>query len=122
MIKKFKPLVIIQHFLLIMMCIIAIFPIYWMLISSFKNESEIFTASFIPLKPTIENYIYAFSEMPIIKMMFNSFLISIMMTALQLITSILAGYALVRWKFKGSFLVYSLLSLSWFILYLAYHG
>jgi len=110
--RKVRLINVIQHLLLIIMCIIAIFPIYWMIISSFKNESEIFTASFIPLKPTIENYVYAFSEMPIVRMMFNSFIIAILMTALQLITSLLAGYALVRWKFKGSFFIYTLLSLS----------
>lgn len=112
---KEKLLRVIQHLLLIMMCIIAIFPIYWMIISSFKNESEIFTSSFIPLKPTLENYVYAFTEMPIVRMMFNSFVIAILMTSFQLISSILAGYALVRWKFKGSFLIYSLISLTWLI-------
>jgi multiple sugar transport system permease protein len=97
------------------MCFIAIFPFYWMVISSFKNESEIFTASFIPLKPTLENYVYAFSNMPIVKMMFNSFVIAILMTASQLISSLLAGYALVRWQFKGKILIYTLLSLTWLI-------
>jgi sn-glycerol 3-phosphate transport system permease protein len=117
--KKGTVMTFVQHFLLILMCIIAIFPLYWMVISSFKDEAEIFTASFIPLKPTIENYIYAFSEMPIIRMMVNSFIIAILMMGIQLFTSLLAGYALVRWKFKGSFLIYTLLSLSWLIPYQA---
>jgi len=115
MIRQKKFLSVIQHLLLIIMCIIAIFPLYWMINSSFKNDSEIFTASFIPLKPTIANYVYAFSSMPIIRMMFNSFSIAILMTALQLITSLLAGYALVRWKFRGRSFIYTVFSLSWLI-------
>ncbi|MDQ0188092.1 hypothetical protein ACFOST_23440 [Cytobacillus kochii] len=50
--KRIKSVTVLQHFLLIMMSIIAIFPLYWMIISSFKNESEIFTSSFIPQAPT----------------------------------------------------------------------
>lgn len=113
--KRSLPSKIIQHGLLSIMCLIAIFPLYWMLISSFKNESEIFTASIFPLKPTWNNYAYVFAEMPIFRMMFNSFGVAILMTSLQLITSLLAAYALVRWRFRGKLLIFSLLSLTWLI-------
>ncbi|MGN8648042.1 carbohydrate ABC transporter permease [Gracilibacillus sp. HCP3S3_G5_1] len=105
----------IQHLLLITISFIAVFPLYWMIISSFKNESEIYTASLIPLDPTFTNYIYAFQEMPIVRMMMNSFVVAILLTVLQLTTSILMSYALVRWKVKGSFFIYTILSLSWLI-------
>lgn len=113
--KRIKSVTVLQHFLLIMMSIIAIFPLYWMIISSFKNESEIFTSSFIPQAPTWQNYLYAFAEMPIIQMLFNSFVVATLMTILQLSTSLLAGYALVRWSFKGKLLIFTLLSLTWLI-------
>ena len=113
--RKKRKLNVIQHTLLIIFCFISIFPLYWMVISSFKNDSEIFTASFIPLKPTFENYLYAFSQLPLGRMMFNSFAIGILQTVFQLITSLLAGYALVRWQFKGKILIYTLLSLTWLI-------
>jgi len=113
--KQLKLTTILQHVLLILMGVIAIFPLYWMIISSFKNEAEIFTASFFPKDPTFTNYIYAFSEIPIAKMMLNSFIVAILLTVFQLGTSILSAYALVRWKFKGSFFIYSIISLSWLI-------
>ncbi|PWA10363.1 sugar ABC transporter permease [Pueribacillus theae] len=97
------------------MSVIAIFPLYWMVISSFKNEAEIFTASLFPASPTFKNYLYAFTEMPIFRMMLNSFITASLLTILQLGTSILAGYAFVRWQFRGSFLIYTILSLSWLI-------
>ena len=106
---------IIQHVFLIIMCVISIFPVYWMVISSFKNEAEIFTSSFIPLQPTLRNYAYAFAEMPILRMMMNSFIVAIGSAVLQLTTGILSAYALVRWKFKGSFSIFTLLSLTWLI-------
>lgn len=113
--RKKRALNVIQHSLLIIICFISIFPLYWMVISSFKNESEIFTASFIPLKPTFQNYLYAFSQLPLGRMMFNSFVIGILQTVLQLITSVFAGYALIRWQFKGKIFIYTLLSLTWLI-------
>ncbi|WP_338026240.1 carbohydrate ABC transporter permease [Cohnella algarum] len=104
-----------QHGLLILMCLIAVFPLYWMVNSSFKNESEIFTSSLVPSSPVLSNYTYAFEQMPIFRMMFNSFGVAILMTALQLITGLLAAYALVRWRFRGQLLIFSVLSLTWLI-------
>ncbi|MBN2981294.1 carbohydrate ABC transporter permease [Cohnella algarum] len=97
------------------MCLIAVFPLYWMVNSSFKNESEIFTSSLVPSSPVLSNYTYAFEQMPIFRMMFNSFGVAILMTALQLITGLLAAYALVRWRFRGQLLIFSVLSLTWLI-------
>jgi multiple sugar transport system permease protein len=113
--KQVKLSTIIQHGLLLLMSIIAIFPLYWMIISSFKNEAEIFTSTLIPLQPTFKNYVYAFQEMPIVRMIFNSFIVSFLITGIQLVTSVLASYALTRWKFKGSFLIYTMFTLSWLI-------
>lgn len=113
--KKLPGLAFAQHGLLVFMCLIAIFPLYWMVNSSFKNESEIFTSSLIPFKPILSNYAYAFEQLPIVRMMFNSFGVAVLMTALQLLTGLLAAYALVRWRFRGQTLIFSLLSLTWLI-------
>lgn len=113
--KKLTTITIVQHFILIVLSIIAIFPLYWMVISSFKNEAEIFTSTLFPQDITFSNYIYAFQEMPIVKMMLNSFVMAILLTVLQLATSILTSYALVRWRVKGGMIIYTILSLSWLI-------
>ncbi len=113
--KKFSGLAIAQHAVLAAMCLIALFPIYWMVNSSFKNESEIFTSSLIPLKPIFSNYTYAFEQMPIVRMMFNSFGVASLLTLSQLATGLLAAYALVRWRFRGQGFIFALLSLTWLI-------
>ncbi|TMV43932.1 carbohydrate ABC transporter permease [Paenibacillus mesophilus] len=110
-----RAFTLLQHGLLAIMCVIAIFPLYWMIISSFKNESEIFTASFVPMQPTWSNYTYVFKEMPIVRMMFNSFSVAILMSSFQLATGLLAAYALVRWRFRGQLFIFSMLSLTWLI-------
>lgn len=113
--KSLKPTTVFQHLVLIVLSFVAIFPLYWMVISSFKDEAEIFSSSLFPKNFTFENYKYAFSEMPIVKMMMNSFVVAILLTGLQLITSILTSYALVRWKVKGGGFIFLIISLSWLI-------
>jgi ABC-type sugar transport system, permease component len=117
--KRSPAFTLVQHGLLALMCVIAVFPLYWMLISAFKNESEIFTASMFPHKPVLTNFTYAFDEMPIFRMMFNSFSIAIMTGVFQMATSLLAAYALARWRFRGQGLIFSILSLTWLIPYQA---
>ena len=104
-----------RHAVLIFVCFLFVFPLYWMFMSSFKGQGEIFSASFWPQAFTLENYVYAFSHMPIWQMLKNSFFIAIFQTAFQLITGVLAAYALSRFSFRGKGLVFGLFSLTWLI-------
>lgn len=104
-----------KHILLGILSFIAIFPLFWMIISSIKGQAEIFNFLPFPKNPTFENYIYAFSEMPILRMLGNSLVISACQTSFQLITAVLAAYALMRWEFKGKGLIYTVLTLTWLI-------
>ena len=38
----------VKHALLILLSFIAVFPLYWMIVSSFKNEAEIFGSALLP--------------------------------------------------------------------------
>lgn len=104
-----------RHFLLLTLSVIAVFPLYWMVISSFKGEAEIFNYSFLPEKIQFTNYIYAFQEMPIFRMLGNSILNSSIQMTCQLVSAVLVAYALMRWEFKGKSLIYTLLTLTWLI-------
>lgn len=104
-----------RHLLLILLCLFAVFPLFWMVSSSFKNMGEILGAGLLPLHPTVENYVYAFREMPIARMMVNSFIIAIAMSVCQIVVAVLTAYALTRWNFPGKTLLYMLLTLTWLI-------
>ena len=106
---------VMKHLLLIALSFFAVFPLYWMIISSLKGESEIFNYLPLPKKFSLENYFYAFTQMPILKMMGKSIAISAAETACQLVTSVLAAYGLMRWNFKGKKLIYGILTLTWLI-------
>lgn len=104
-----------KHFVLILASFIFVFPVYWMIVSSFKGQGEIFSANLWPSDFTFENYIYAFANMPLWQMLKNSFLIAVSTAALQLATGVLAAYALARFSFRGKTVVMIIFSLTWLI-------
>lgn len=106
---------IFKHGLLIILVFISIFPLYWMIVSSFKGQGEIFNSSLIPSKLTLENYSYAFEQLPINKMMLNSFIIAGFQTIFQLLTAVLAAYAFLRYEFKFKKIIMIVLSITWLI-------
>ncbi|WP_230398123.1 carbohydrate ABC transporter permease [Novisyntrophococcus fermenticellae] len=114
MIKK-RVFTGLKHLLLMLLSFIAVFPIYWMIISSLKGDPEIF--NYLPFSKDLkfENYQYAFQAMPIGKMLVNSFVNSAVQTVFQLIVAVLAAYGLVRWDFPGKTILYSLFTLTWLV-------
>ncbi|MGN1149000.1 MAG: carbohydrate ABC transporter permease [Lachnospiraceae bacterium] len=104
-----------RHFLLLLLSFIAVFPLYWMIISSFKGEAEIFNYSLLPESLKLTNYIYAFCEIPVLRMLINSLINSTLQMICQLISAILVAYALMRWEFKGKAVIYGILTLTWLI-------
>lgn len=80
-----------------------LFPILWMIISSFKPYgtpvsilSEVLSGVF-----TVENYHVIMEKAPILRWTFNSFFVAILVTVCTLIITSLAAYALSKLKFKG---------------------
>ncbi|MDR0642770.1 MAG: carbohydrate ABC transporter permease [Treponema sp.] len=103
------------HTLMLIFCFLAVFPVYWMIVSSFKNEGEIFSPSLWPQAFTLTNYMYAFRELPILRMLLVSCGTALSQTLLQLGTGILAAYGMIRFSFRGKSLCTLLLSLAWLI-------
>jgi multiple sugar transport system permease protein len=79
-------------------------PFLWALSASFKPLSEIVSNSLnlIPQQFTLENYRAIFVEQPLfLRWLFNSVLITVTVTGLNLIFNSMAGYALARLQFRG---------------------
>ena len=76
----------------------GLFPALWILFTSLKTEGELTQTpiTWIPHAPTLENYVQAFSDQPLHLFLFNSFMVALLSTALTLLISTLAGYALAR--------------------------
>lgn len=113
MTKKFVKVV--THLVLLTLSFICVFPIYWMIISSLKNGSDIFQYDIIATNPTIQNYQDAFTSVPLGRMMLNSLIISLGTAVAQLLVAVLFAYAFTRWNFKGKNILYGFLAVTWLI-------
>ena len=80
-----------------------VFPLLWMISTSFKPIEEIFTKipRWIPKNPTFDNYTFLLLNTDYPVFFKNSIKISIITTAAALIVATFAGYSLSRFNFKG---------------------
>lgn len=81
--------------------LLTIFPLLWMVSGAFKPEDEIWNMSLLPSAPTLDNFVYVFTEVPFLRYMFNSFFVSAVVTVAALLFHAMAAYALARLKFRG---------------------
>ncbi|WP_202886959.1 ABC transporter permease subunit [Cohnella zeiphila] len=104
-----------KHAVLIALGFLAVFPLYWMINTSFKPDTEVFSSSLLPRHWTFDNYRTAWNSVPMARMLTNSLAVALLQTGTQLFTSILAAFAFTRWTFKGSSLIYGLIGLTWLV-------
>ena len=92
---------------LVFMVIISIFPIMWMIDSSLKGTSEIYSSPpTFSIHVTLENYIRVMFESGIPRAFLNSIIISVTATFITLVLGCLAGYGFSRYRFKGRRMLY----------------
>lgn len=87
------------------------FPVVYMLSLSLKTAAEIFVypPNLLPASLDLANYIKAFEAAPLARFLVNSLIVAVGVTLLQLITSVLAAFALARVEFRGKKLVLGLI-------------
>lgn len=94
----------IVYFLLGCWALMVLFPFYWMVLTSFKSYSA-YNSEFVPklytLAPTVQNYIDAFTSVPLKDYFVNTIIFTVATTALMLFVTVLAAFAFARLRFKG---------------------
>lgn len=89
----------------------VLFPFYWMILTSLKSYGT-YNAEFVPklytFSPTLQNYISAFTEVPLARYFANTLIFTLLTTALMLVVIIPAAYAFARLEFRGKNLVFTL--------------
>lgn len=106
---------VLAHVLLLGLSLLVAFPIYWMLVTSLRPLSDLYSALPIPLRPTLENYRAAWESLPILRLLHNTALMSGLRTVFQLFTALLAAYAFVRWRFFGARALLAVLAFTWLV-------
>jgi len=83
----------------------ALFPFYWMLISSFKANPELYNLKANRLwiaNPTLDQFRDLFAKTAILQWLWNSFFVSLLTSFISMAFGVMAGYALARLRFPGA--------------------
>lgn len=91
--------------------IMVLFPFYWMVLTSVKSYGA-YNSEYIPqlftLSPTAQNYVHAFTAVPLARYFLNTLIFTVVTTALMLVVTVLAAFAFARLDFRGKDLVFTL--------------
>ena len=107
----------VQYIILLLLAVFFMFPLIWMIVSSFKNDSQIFSdissVKAFALPAFNNNYFYNYfdclKQLPIIKSMINSFFYIGVIIIFSLIVNSLAGYGFARLDFPGKKILFTIL-------------
>ena len=100
------------YIILILLALVMIIPFLWMLSASIKSDREVFQMNpfvWIPENPKWSNYKEIWTKIPFATFVGNTVYLTIVVTALQLLTSSFAAYSFAKLEFKhknGLFLAY----------------
>lgn len=102
-----KTIDIIAYAFIIIMALITLFPFIYMLLASVMTyqEATSIPPTLIPDSIQFGNYAEAMKAAPFVKYFFNTLFVSGVTTLGTLVTSVLAGFALVNLEFKGKNIV-----------------
>lgn len=97
-----------KYLLCIAVSVIMLFPMYWLLTTSFKTPMNVakFPPQWWPNPWTLDNYRELFFKRPFMTYLWNSVYIAALMTLGVVIFSSLAGYAFAKIRFKGNNLLF----------------
>ena len=86
--------------------LVTVFPFYWMTITVFKQNGDLYSETNNPLwfnaPPTLDNVIYLLQQTRFLTWMANSLIIGIGVVVITLLTAVPAGYALARLRLPGA--------------------
>ena len=88
--------------------VLALFPFYWMAVTSLKPNAELYNRRIMPLvvhNPTLKHYIDLLTETSFLVWTWNTMLVAVVSTAISLVLGVMLAYPLARMRFAGATLV-----------------
>jgi multiple sugar transport system permease protein len=98
-----RLLMAVQYLVYALIVVLMLFPLFWMVASSFKTPQELqaLPPVWLPSSINFSAYARAFSTVPFARSFLNSFVIAGGSTLGILVTSIMAGYVFAKLRFRG---------------------
>ncbi|MBB3540826.1 MULTISPECIES: carbohydrate ABC transporter permease [Rhizobium] len=103
------------YLLVAVIVVIAVFPFYYAILTSFKAGTALFEVNYWPTSISLTNYTTVLTTGSFIRSLGNSLLVAILVVAASLLLAVTASYALARVNFRGrALLMLTILSVSMF--------
>lgn len=101
----------IHYVLLIVLALGTLLPVLWVILSSFKPQSELFRVplTFLPQKWTVQNYISSLQAGNFPVYFSNTVFVAVVSTFITVMVNLMAGYALAKYIFKGRNLIFTIM-------------
>lgn len=109
--RKDKILNILQTFFAVIVTLIMIFPLYWMLVTSFKTGDIVLTneLKLLPDSFSFENYIEAWKRVPLGRYIWNTVIVTAIVMIIKITGGVLAAYGFARGNFPGRDILFYLI-------------
>lgn len=93
---------------IVVFLLFTLFPFYWIVNTSLKDSTEVIALpiKYFPSSPSFTNYVTLFSQLGFGMHFVNSLLVSLPTTLIVSFLSLLSGYAMSRYQFRGKGLFY----------------
>lgn len=105
--KKIRMALI--YFFFILVGAVTVFPFIWMISTSFKTGTDIYSLSLIPKRFTWENYFRVVKGSDFVRWFANSFFVAGVTTLSVLIFDPLLGYAFSKYRFRGKEFIFTMI-------------
>ncbi len=101
----------IHYVLLIVLALGTLLPVLWVILSSFKPQSELFRVplTFLPQKWTVQNYVSSLQAGNFPVYFSNTVFVAVVSTFITVMVNLMAGYALAKYIFKGRNLIFTIM-------------
>ena len=100
---------ILSYITLTALIVVMVFPFLWMASSSFKSTDEIYSLTYLPKKPIIDNYREIFDSSLFLRWLLNSAIIAVITTISVLFFDSLVGFTLAKYSFPGKRIIFVLI-------------
>ena len=102
--RRFNPIRLAIQVVLVALGLVMVFPLFWLISTSLRRAPELLETppQLLPQHWTLDNYANAFAAAPFGTWLLNSLIFATISTLFILLTSLVAGYILAKFKFPGN--------------------